>query len=114
MIVTSSAFCVFGSFFKVDNMSLKSDLDIKNTDKDKLTTKINESEKLIQHATKKLTSGRTSIVIAHRLSTIKKADKIIVLENGKIVEEGNHAELSKAQGGLYSKLLKLQEMGDVD
>jgi ABC-type multidrug transport system fused ATPase/permease subunit len=48
-----------------------------------------ESEKLIQKATEKITKNRTSIIIAHRLSTIEKADKIIVMEHGKIVEEGN-------------------------
>jgi len=71
------------------------------------------SEKLIQEAMDKITKNRTVIIIAHRLSTIKKADKIIVLENGKVVEEGSHFELAKTDGGLYSKLLKLQEMGDV-
>jgi ABC-type multidrug transport system fused ATPase/permease subunit len=72
------------------------------------------SEKLIQDAMKKISKGRTMIVIAHRLSTIKKADKIVVLENGKVVEQGSHIELSQASGGLYAKLLKLQEMGDVE
>ncbi|MEA3464102.1 MAG: ABC transporter ATP-binding protein [Patescibacteria group bacterium] len=71
------------------------------------------SEKLIQDAIDKIGKGRTMIIIAHRLSTIKKADKIIVLEEGKVVEQGSHYELSKAGGGLYAKLLKLQEMGDV-
>jgi len=71
------------------------------------------SESLIQEAMEKISKGRTVIVIAHRLSTIKRADKIIVLENGRVVEEGSHYELSRAKGGLYVKLLKLQEMGDV-
>jgi ABC-type multidrug transport system fused ATPase/permease subunit len=71
------------------------------------------SEKLIQEAMEKVSRGRTVIVIAHRLSTIKKADKIIVLEKGKVVEEGSHFELAKSGGGLYQKLIKLQEMGDV-
>ncbi len=61
----------------------------------------------------KITKNRTVIIIAHRLSTIKKADKIVVLEEGDIVEEGSHLQLSKKNGGLYSKLLKLQEVGDV-
>ena len=52
-------------------------------------------------------SGRTSIVIAHRLATVLEADRIIVLENGVIVEEGTHLSLS-ASGGLYSRLAKLQ------
>jgi len=72
------------------------------------------SEKLIQEALEKVRKGRTLIIIAHRLSTIKKADKIIVLENGKIVEEGSHFELAQTTGGLYSKLLKLQKMGDIE
>lgn len=72
------------------------------------------SEKLIQDAMEKIKKGRTMIIIAHRLSTIKKANKIIVLENGKVVEQGSHFELAKASGGLYAKLLKLQEMGDVE
>src|SRR5690606_18497148 len=55
------------------------------------------SEEMIQAATEKITQGRTSIVIAHRLATIKKADKIIVMDNGKIVEEGTHKELLKLE-----------------
>jgi ABC-type multidrug transport system fused ATPase/permease subunit len=72
------------------------------------------SERLIQDAMDKISRNRTVIVIAHRLSTIKKADKIIVLERGKVVEEGNHTELSRLSGGLYQKLIKLQEVGDVE
>lgn len=72
------------------------------------------SEKLIQEALEKIRKNRTLIIIAHRLSTIKKADKIIVLENGKIVEEGSHFELAKTSGGLYAKLLQLQNMGDIE
>ena len=72
------------------------------------------SEKLIQDAMEKISKNRTMIIIAHRLSTIRKADKIIVLEEGKVVEQGGHYELAKAGGGLYAKLLKLQEMGDVE
>ncbi len=71
------------------------------------------SERLIQEAMDKISKGRTVIVIAHRLSTIKKADKIIVFEKGKVVEEGSHMELSRMNGGLYHKLLALQEVGDV-
>ena len=62
----------------------------------------------------KIRKNRTVIIIAHRLSTIKKADKIIVLEKGKVVEEGSHIELSRTEGGLYQKLIRLQEMGDVE
>jgi ABC-type multidrug transport system fused ATPase/permease subunit len=72
------------------------------------------SEKLIQESMERISRGRTMIIIAHRLSTIKKADKIIVLEEGKLVEQGSHLELSKVKGGLYAKLLKLQEVGDID
>lgn len=66
-----------------------------------------ESEKIVQSALDKLMIGRTSLVIAHRLSTILKADCILVLEKGKIVEKGTHEELLK-QNGLYSSLYKIQ------
>lgn len=66
-----------------------------------------ESEELIQHATETLTQGRTSIVIAHRLSTIQKADKIIVLDKGRILEQGSHQELLDKEGA-YKKLYELQ------
>lgn len=69
-----------------------------------------ESEKLIQDALWKLMEGRTSIVIAHRLSTIQHMDRILVLDNGKIVEEGTHNELVK-QKGLYAKLWSHQSGG---
>jgi ABC-type multidrug transport system fused ATPase/permease subunit len=72
-----------------------------------------ESERLIQEAIKKISRGRTMIIIAHRLSTIRQADKIVVLEKGRVVESGSHVELANAKGGLYAKLLKLQAMGDV-
>lgn len=75
---------------------------------DEATSSIDtESEQMIQKATDVLTEGRTSIVIAHRLSTIQKADKIIVLEAGRIIEQGNHQELL-AQNGHYKKLFDLQ------
>lgn len=67
----------------------------------------NETETLIQHATEKLTKGRTSIVIAHRLSTIQKADKIIVLERGEIVEMGSHNDLLN-KNGYYRRLYDIQ------
>ena len=67
----------------------------------------NESEELIQKATAALTQGRTAIVIAHRLSTIQKADRIVVLEKGEIVELGSHKELLK-KNGAYRKLNEMQ------
>lgn len=66
-----------------------------------------ESEALIQEALEGLTKGRTTLVIAHRLATVRNADRIIVLENGKIVGQGTHAQLMK-KSPLYSKLAKLQ------
>ena len=66
------------------------------------------SEQLIQKAIKKITKDRTSIVIAHRLATIKKADKIIVMEKGKIVETGTHKELLEKEDGYYRKLHEVQ------
>lgn len=69
-----------------------------------------ESEQLIQQATHKITQGRTSIVIAHRLATIKKADKIIVMDHGKIVEEGTHDQLLTIENGYYRNLYEVQFM----
>ncbi|WP_310992633.1 ABC transporter ATP-binding protein [Aequorivita marina] len=68
------------------------------------------SEEMIQNATDKITKGRTSIVIAHRLATIKKADKIIVMDAGKIVEEGSHNELLQLENGFYRNLYEVQFM----
>lgn len=67
-----------------------------------------ESEKVVQDALNKLMKGRTSIIIAHRLATIKEVDRIYVIENGRIVEEGTHAELSEKENGAYQALAKLQ------
>jgi subfamily B ATP-binding cassette protein MsbA len=66
-----------------------------------------ESEALVQEALDKLMVGRTSFVIAHRLSTVQRADVILVMEKGRIVEQGSHAQLIKS-GGLYSKLYQVQ------
>jgi len=81
---------------------------------DEATSSIDhESEKLIQRATEKITKNRTSIIIAHRLSTIEKADKIIVMDHGLIVEEGTHQELL-AKNGYYSILYKAQVVSEID
>lgn len=66
------------------------------------------SEQLIQQATEKITEGRTSIIIAHRLATIKKADMIIVMEKGKVVEKGTHDDLLKKEAGYYRNLYEVQ------
>ncbi len=67
-----------------------------------------ESEKLVQEALEILMEGRTSIIIAHRLSTIRSADQIIVLDNGKINEQGTHQELISLENGIYKNLSNLQ------
>ncbi|MFH6937022.1 ABC transporter ATP-binding protein [Flavobacterium sp. FlaQc-30] len=67
-----------------------------------------ESEKLVQEALEVLMEGRTSIIIAHRLSTIRNADKILVLDNGIITEEGTHQELINLENGIYKNLSNLQ------
>ena len=68
----------------------------------------NESERLVQQALERLMQGRTSIIVAHRLTTIEQADRIIVMDEGKIIEEGSHHELM-AKGGYYAKLQNLTE-----
>ena len=70
------------------------------------------SEELIQEATKKITEGRTSIIIAHRLATVKKADTIIVMDEGRIVETGSHNELLKNPDGYYKTLYEVQFMAE--
>jgi ABC-type multidrug transport system fused ATPase/permease subunit len=67
-----------------------------------------ESEKLVQGAMDELMEHRTSIIIAHRLSTIRKVDKILVIDGGRIVEQGSHEELADNENGIYAKLLRLQ------
>ncbi len=66
-----------------------------------------ESEKAVQDALDRLMQGRTTLVVAHRLATILSADRILVMDEGRVVEQGNHAEL-KARGGLYARLAALQ------
>ena len=70
------------------------------------------SEQLIQRATEKITEGRTSIVIAHRLATVKKADNILVMDAGNIVETGTHYELLQKEDGYYKKLYEVQFMAE--
>ena len=66
-----------------------------------------ESERMVQAALEAAMTGRTTLVIAHRLATVQKADRIVVMEQGRIVEEGNHQELMQ-RGGLYAKLARMQ------
>jgi subfamily B ATP-binding cassette protein MsbA len=68
-----------------------------------------ESEKLVQEALENLMSNRTSLVIAHRLSTIQKADKIVVMQEGKIIEIGTHNELINNES-TYKKLVEMQSI----
>jgi ABC-type multidrug transport system fused ATPase/permease subunit len=70
-----------------------------------------ESERLVQDALEKLMVGRTSIVIAHRLSTIRKANQILVLDSGRIVEKGTHEELMLLDKGIYRNMSTLQFAG---
>jgi subfamily B ATP-binding cassette protein MsbA len=67
----------------------------------------NESERLVEAALERLLVGRTTLIIAHRLSTVQRADRLVVLDGGRIVEEGSHAELLR-QGGIYARLFQMQ------
>ncbi len=69
-----------------------------------------ESERLVQSSLERLMADRTTIVIAHRLATVRAADRIIVMDGGRIVEEGTHDSLN-AGGGLYARLARLQFEG---
>jgi ATP-binding cassette subfamily B protein len=69
-----------------------------------------ESERLVQRALERLMEGRTTIVIAHRLATVRAADRIIVIDQGRIVEEGRHDALASTSG-LYARLARLQFEG---
>ena len=73
-----------------------------------------ESERLIQNSMEKLAEGKTMIIVAHRLSTIMKADKIIVLDNGSVIEEGKHSELLSQDSGIYKKLWDLQTNHEIE
>ena len=66
-----------------------------------------ENERLVQVALERLMQGRTSLVIAHRLATVLKADRIVVLDEGQVVEQGRHEDLL-GRGGLYARLAELQ------
>ncbi|KAJ1418721.1 P-loop containing nucleoside triphosphate hydrolase [Sesbania bispinosa] len=69
-----------------------------------------ESERIVQEALDRIMINRTTVIVAHRLSTIRNADTIAVIHQGKIVEKGSHAELTKDPDGAYSQLIRLQEM----
>ena len=84
---------------------------------DEATSSIDvRTEKIVQQALDRVSEGRTTITIAHRLSTIKRADKIVVLRGGEVVEEGSHSKLLENEDGIYSGLVRAQaiEMGDDD
>ena len=67
-----------------------------------------ESERIIQKNMREIVNGRTAIIIAHRLSTVRNCDRIIGVLDGRIVEQGSHADLLKRPGGLYARLWSLQ------
>jgi len=71
-----------------------------------------ESERVVQQALDRLMKSRTTVMVAHRLSTIKNADRISVIQDGKIIEQGTHASLTENKKGAYYKLIKLQQQQD--
>lgn len=72
----------------------------------------NNSENLVRDALEKTMAGRTCMVVAHKLSTVEKSDKICVIENGRVVEQGSHGELlGKGEKGAYFSLVKCQQIG---
>jgi ATP-binding cassette subfamily B multidrug efflux pump len=73
-----------------------------------------ETEAAIQKSFAELSRGRTTIAIAHRLSTLRNMDRIVVIDNGKIIEQGTHATLLKKRGGMYAKLWKMQSGGFIN
>ncbi|MDH5798983.1 MAG: ABC transporter ATP-binding protein/permease, partial [Paracoccaceae bacterium] len=70
-----------------------------------------KSESIVQEALEQLSKGRTTLVIAHRLSTIRNADKIVVMDKGRVVDEGSHEDLIKKSSGIYANLYRLQFSG---
>ena len=73
-----------------------------------------ETEKLIQEAISRLVKGRTTFAIAHRLSTLRNADRLVVLDEGKIIEVGNHAELMEKKGIFYNLVQTYQDISKAD
>jgi subfamily B ATP-binding cassette protein MsbA len=73
----------------------------------------NESERLVEAALEQLQVGRSTLIIAHRLSTVQRADRLVVLDGGRIVEQGSHGALLR-QGGIYARLFQMQFRDDED
>ena len=71
-----------------------------------------ESEYMVQQALNELMKGRTSIVIAHRLSTVRSVDRILVIQDGQIVEQGSHEELLLKDGGVFREFTRMQQVNE--